>query len=49
MWECNEAALRLFTDYRKAYASIRRESLYTVLVEFGTAMKPVRLIKMCLN
>jgi hypothetical protein len=26
-----------------------REVLYNILIEFGVPMKPVRLIKMCLN
>jgi hypothetical protein len=48
IWEYNKA-VRLLTEYRKAYASIKREVLCTVVIEFGTAMKLVRLIKMCLN
>jgi hypothetical protein len=28
---------------------VRREVLYNILIEFGVAMKLVRLIKMCLN
>jgi hypothetical protein len=28
---------------------VRKEVLYTILIEFGVLMKPVRLIKMCLN
>jgi hypothetical protein len=28
---------------------VRREVLYTILIEFGIPMKLVRLIKMCLN
>jgi hypothetical protein len=40
---------QLFIDFRKAYESVRREVLYSVLIEFGVPMKLVRLIKMCLN
>jgi hypothetical protein len=28
---------------------VRREVLYSILIEFGVPMKLVRLIKMCLN
>jgi hypothetical protein len=40
---------QLFTDFKKAYDSVRREVLYNVLIEFGIPMKLVSLIKMCLN
>jgi hypothetical protein len=39
----------MFIDFKKAYDSVRTEVLYSVLVEFGIAMKLVRLIKMCLS
>jgi hypothetical protein len=47
----NETVHQLFTDFRKAYDSARREVLvlYNILIEFGVPMKLVRLIKMCLN
>jgi hypothetical protein len=48
-WEYNETAPQLFTDFRKAYNSVRREVLYNMLIEFGVPMKLVRVIKMCLN
>ena len=40
---------QLFIDFKKAYDSFRREVLYNILIEFGTLMKLVSLIKMCLN
>jgi hypothetical protein len=40
---------QLFIDFKKAYDSIKREVLYSILVEFGIPKKLVRLIKMCLN
>jgi hypothetical protein len=36
-------------DFKKAYDSVRREVLYSILIESGIPMKLVRLIKMCLN
>jgi len=40
---------QLFIDLKKAYDSVRREVLYNILIEFGSPMKLVRLIQMCLN
>ena len=40
---------QLFTDFKKAYHSVRREVLYDILIVFGVSTKPVGLIKMCLN
>jgi hypothetical protein len=40
---------QLFRDSKKAYDSVRREVLYTILIECGIPLKLVRLIKMCLN
>ena len=48
-WEYNEAVHQLFIDIKKAYASVRRDVLCNILIEFGITMKLVRLIKMCLN
>jgi len=47
--EYNEAKHQLFTDFKKAYDSVRKEVLYDILIEFGIPMKLTRLIKMCLN
>jgi hypothetical protein len=38
-----------FTDFKKAYVSVRRELLYNILIKFGIPIKLVRLIKMCLT
>jgi len=40
---------QIFTDFKKAYDSARREVLYNILTEYGICMKLVRLIKMCLT
>jgi hypothetical protein len=36
-------------DFKEAYDSVRREVLYSILIEFGIPRKLVGLIKMCLN
>ena len=40
---------QLFIDFEKAYDSIKRESLYDILIKFGVSKKLVRLIKTCLD
>ena len=40
---------QLFVDFKKVYDSVRWEVLYNILMEFGIAMKLVRLIKLCLK
>jgi len=36
-------------EFKKAYDSVSREVMYTILIEFGIHMKMARLIKMCLT
>jgi len=48
-WEYNEEVHQLIINSKKAYDSVRKEVLYNILIEFRIPMKPVRLIKMCLN
>jgi hypothetical protein len=38
-----------FVDIKKHYDSVRREVLYSIIIEFGIPIKLVKLIKMCLN
>jgi hypothetical protein len=38
-----------FTNFKKAYDSVRRAALYNILTKFGIPMKLIRLIKMCLT
>jgi purine nucleoside phosphorylase len=45
--EYNETVHQVFTDFKKAYDSLRKKVLYNILTEFGVSMKPVTLIKMC--
>ena len=39
---------KLFRDFEKTCDSVRKEVLYNNLTEFGSPVKLVRLIKMCL-
>jgi sorting nexin-29 len=48
-WEYNGTVHQLFIDFKKAYDSVRREVLYSILIEFGIPRKLVSLIQMCLN
>jgi len=40
---------QLFTDFKKAHNSLRRDVLYKILIQFDIPIKLVRLMKMCLN
>jgi hypothetical protein len=48
-WEYNGTVHQLFTDFKKAYDSVKREVLHNIWLEFGIPKKLTRLIKMCLN
>jgi hypothetical protein len=48
-WEYNGMVHQLFIDFKKAYDSVRREVLYSILIEFGIPRKLVGLIQMRLN
>jgi hypothetical protein len=48
-WEFNGTVHQLFTDFKKAYASVKRDVLYSILLEFSIPKKLVSLIKMCFN
>jgi hypothetical protein len=48
-WEYNCTVHQLFIDVKKAYDSVRREVLYSILIAFGIPRKLVGLIKMCLT
>jgi hypothetical protein len=34
-WEYNEVAHQIFTDFKKTYDSVRKDVLYSILIEFG--------------
>ena len=34
-WEYNEAVHQFFTDFKKAYDTVRREVLYNILIELA--------------
>jgi hypothetical protein len=40
---------RLFIYFKKAYDSVRKQGLYSILTEFGIPRKLVELIQVCLN
>jgi len=48
-WEYNGTVYQLFIDFKKAYDSIRRKKLYSILIRFEIPKKLVQLVKMCLN
>jgi hypothetical protein len=47
--ECNGTVHQLFIDVKKAYDSVTKEVLYSIIIEFGIPRKLVGLIKMCSN
>ncbi|PSN37775.1 hypothetical protein C0J52_15856 [Blattella germanica] len=48
-WEYNCTVHQLYVDFKMAYDSIKREKLYSIVMNFGIPKKLVRLIGMCLN
>jgi hypothetical protein len=48
-WDYSASIYQLFTDFKEAYDSVRREVLYSTLIRFGVPMKLLKLIKICLN
>ena len=48
-WKYIEALYQFIIDYKKAYDYVRKEVLYSILIECDIPMKLVRLLKMCLT
>jgi hypothetical protein len=48
-WDYNCTVHQLFIDFKKAYNSVRREVLYSILIAFGILRKLAGLINMSLN
>jgi hypothetical protein len=48
-WEYNGTVRQLLIDFRKAYDSVTKEVLYSILIQFGMTRELAGLIKMCLN
>jgi len=44
-WEHNVEIHQIFVDFQKAYDSIRRDKLYTIMVHFGIPNELIRLTK----
>jgi hypothetical protein len=47
--EYSRTVHQLFIDFEKACDSVRREVLYSILIDIDISVKLIRLIKMCLN
>jgi hypothetical protein len=48
-YEYNETVHQLFIDFKTTCDSVRREVLYSILIEFGVPIQLVRTNKMSLN
>ena len=48
-WEYNKDTWHLFVDFKQAYDSIHRQSLWAILGDFNIPHKLIRLVKLCYN
>jgi len=48
-FEYRQNVWQVFVDFKKAYDSIHRESLYNIMYEFGIPCKLISLTKVCMN
>ena len=46
-WEYNKTSYHIFVDFRQAYDSVHRASLWNILKSFHIPAKLIRLIQMC--
>ena len=46
-WEYNKEFWQLFIDFKQAYDSIHRESLWNIMTEMGIPNKLINLVKVC--
>ena len=47
--EYSGVVLQLFVDFKELCDTVRSEVVFIILIEFVIPMKPISLIKMCLN
>ena len=48
-WEYNKNLYQIYIDYRQAYDSIHRTSMWQILKEYGIPQKLITMIKACYN
>lgn len=48
-YEFRQNIWQVFVDFKKAYDSIHRDSLYNIMHEFGFTSKLISLTKLCMN
>ena len=48
-WEYNKDSVHIFFDFKQAYDSIHRETLWKVMAEFGIPFELIDLVKACYN
>ena len=48
-WEYNKDIWQIFVDFKQAYDSINRASLWNIMAEFNIPSKLIKLVKACYN
>ena len=48
-WEYNKNIWQIFVDFKQAYDSINRASLWNIMAEFNIPSKLIKLVKACYN